>query len=197
MENLMRIVFYFALKDRPGKEFSSECYLQKMNGVDLGGTYQNEFSFKVLLKYVAMALQKKIISAINKSKFISIMTDGSTSKKSIEYEAIVLRYIDDDSFKVTNSFIGLCNIEIGNSLGIADAIKKSLDGAEVENWHNKLICMTADGASVNIGKHIGIVKLIDSPTYIHCYNHVLDLCLKDTLQNNAAIKKCVALIKKK
>ena len=31
---------------------------------------------------------------------------------------------------------------------------------------------------------MGVVNLIYSPTYIHCYNHVLDLCLKEVLKNN-------------
>lgn len=65
MENRMRIVFYFAMKDRAAKEFSSECDLQKMNGANLGKTYQNEMLFKVLLKYIALSFQKKIISQIN------------------------------------------------------------------------------------------------------------------------------------
>ena len=77
----MRIIFYFAIKDRASNEFSSECDLQKLNGVDLGDTYQNNKSFTVLLKYVAMSLQNNVIDVLNKTKFFSVMTDGSTTKK--------------------------------------------------------------------------------------------------------------------
>lgn len=38
---LFRTVFYFAIKDRPAADFASECQLQKLNGVELGDTYQN------------------------------------------------------------------------------------------------------------------------------------------------------------
>ena len=77
----MRIIFYFAIKDRASNEFSSECDLQKLNGVDLGDTYQNNKSFTVLLKYVAMSLQNNVIDVLNKTKFFSVMTDGNTTKK--------------------------------------------------------------------------------------------------------------------
>ena len=49
--------------------------------------------------------------------------------------------------------------------------------------------MTVDGAYVNVGKHNGIVKLFESPIHIHCYNHVLDLCLKDSIKFNAVAQK--------
>ena len=81
MKRIMRIVFYFAKKDRAAKEFSSECSLQKMNGADIGNSYQNEISFKILLKYVSDSIQNGIISALSKAEFLSLMSDGSTIKK--------------------------------------------------------------------------------------------------------------------
>lgn len=194
MENIMRIVFYFAIKDRAGNEFSSECHLQKLNGVDLGNTYQNNSSFNVLLKYVAMFFQRNVINELNKAQFISIMTDGSTTKKSTEYEAVVIRHINNENL-ITNSFIGLCSIKQSNAAGIADVITNCLDSSGLTNWKEKLICMTVDGAAVNVGKFNGLVNLIAAPMHIHCFNHVLDLCLKDSIKGNAAAQKTVAFVK--
>lgn len=48
---------------------------------------------------------------------------------------------------------------------------------------------------MNIGRHNGLVKLMDSPVYIHCFNHVLDLCLKESIKNNNAANKAMTLLK--
>lgn len=61
IENLMKIVFYFAMRDWAEKEFSFECELQKKNWENIEKTYQNKISFKNLLKY--MFFQRKIIPA--------------------------------------------------------------------------------------------------------------------------------------
>lgn len=55
--------------------------------------------------------------------------------------------------------------------------------------------MSVDGASVNIGKHNGLVNLMDSPFYVHCYNHLLDLCLKDAIKQDSNASKIISLIK--
>ena len=93
MSCLMRIVFYFAIKDRPASDFASECQPQKLNGVQLGNTYQNQYSFATLLKYVALCFKNKTVEKVNSSKFISVLTDGSTTKKNAEYEAVIIRHV--------------------------------------------------------------------------------------------------------
>ena len=93
------------------------------------------------------------------------------------------------------SFIGLCEIENANAEGLAKTITDCLDSCKVSNWQDRLICMTVDGASVNIGKHNGLVKILESPIHIHCYNHLLDLCLKNSIKSNATATKIIALLR--
>lgn len=110
----MRIVFHCAIKERAAVEYPSECTLQKLNGVNLGSTYQNDVSFEILLKYVAKFLQNVVIEKLNSARFLAVMTDGSTTQKSAKYEAVGIRYVQEDD-KITNSFIGLCKVESGKN----------------------------------------------------------------------------------
>lgn len=84
---------------------------------------------------------------------------------------------------MTNSFIGLCS-ENAISSGIADVITNCLDKAKHKSWKEKLICI----------HHNSTDNLIDLLTYIHCYTHVLDQCLKDTIKGNGAAVKDMTLI---
>jgi hypothetical protein len=195
MASLIRTVFYFAVKDRPASDFSSECLLQKLNGVILGETYQNQISFAMLLNYTALHFKHKLVDNIRKSKFITLLTDGSTTKKCIEYEAVLVKYIPENEINSKMSFLGLCDIENATSEGLAKAISECLNQAGIPDWQERLISLTVDGASVNIGKHKGLVNMLESPTHIHCYNHLLDLCLKDALNNSAMASKTIALLR--
>ena len=51
------------------------------------------------------SIQNGIISALNKAEFLSIMPDGSTTKKSTEYEAIVVRCINTKNSQITNHLL--------------------------------------------------------------------------------------------
>ena len=55
--------------------------------------------------------------------------------------------------------------------------------------------MRIDGSPVNIGRLNGIMKFNDSPTYIHFYNNVLDLCLKKFLKSNTKAVKSINFVK--
>lgn len=48
---------------------------------------------------------------------------------------------------------------------------------------------------MNVGRYGGLVKVINSPFYIHCYNHILDLCLKDSIKNSKFGTKIISLLK--
>ena len=112
MENLFRIVFALVIKDRPASDFAYECELQKLNGVNLGSTYQNRPSFNVLLSYIAQGFEARTVKEIKNCKYITVLTDGSTSRNIREYEGVMVRYVSDSpepSIKV--EFLGICEIE--------------------------------------------------------------------------------------
>lgn len=195
MIRLVRIVFYFALKDRSANEFTEECQLQKLNGVNLGEKYQNRISFCMLLKYIAKTFKNDIAELVNSSNFLTVMTDSSTTHKTTEYEAVLIKYVPKDENIGKIAFIGLCKIQTADSAGLAKVIAQCLKDAGILDWEEKLVSMSVDGASVNIGKHNGLVNLMNSPFHVHCYNHLLDLCLKDAIKQDANASKIIALIK--
>ena len=117
---------------------------------------------------------------------------AAPQKKNAEYEAVVIRHVNSS---IINSFIGLCKVENSTAAGLADAITNCLDSSGLVNWKEKVVCMTVDGASVNVGKHNGLVKLMDAPFHIHCINHVLDLFLKDSIKQSTAVMRTITFMK--
>ena len=80
----------------------------------------------------------------------------------------------------------------------AEAIKKAIDSifteeggrSHTENFLEKLVATTSDGASVNFGRKEGLLKrLINDgrPGMIkcHCANHRIELAVKDVLKDSA------------
>lgn len=138
-----------------------------------------------------------LLKVLIKQNILTLCTDGSTTKKAVEYEAVVVRYIDYTNTvnSIKASYIGICEIENADASGLADAITKLLTEVDVTNCMQRLVCMTVDGASVNIGVHNGLVHILESPVHIHCFNHVLDLCLKDAVKGNAFANKIESLLR--
>ena len=79
----------------------------------------------------------------------------------------------------------------------AEAIKKAIDSifteeggrSHTENFLEKLVATTSDGASVNFGRKGLLKRLINDgrPSMIkfHCANHRIELAVKDVLKDSA------------
>ena len=75
-----------------------------------------------------------------------------------------------------------------NAEGIIECIKTAFQRISILDFQKRIMGLNADGASVNTGVHngVGVLMQADSPwlQVIHCFNHRLELAIKDAFKNN-------------
>ena len=68
-----------------------------------------------------------------------------------------------------------------------EAIKRSFKENKLSELWDKLIYLSADGASVNSGKDSGLIAQLQEEhewvLFLWCFSHRLELALKDALQD--------------
>ena len=73
------------------------------------------------------------------------------------------------------------------AVGMMDAIKHSFKENKLSELWEKLIYLSADGASVNSGKDSGLIAQLQEEhewvLFVWCFSHRLELALKDALQD--------------
>ena len=75
--------------------------------------------------------------------------------------------------------------------GMLDACSRFL---EFEELKKKVVCLCADGASVNMGRHKGALNQLSemmdtSPYILYCFTHNLELAIKDSYKREKAFEE--------
>ena len=113
------------------------------------------------------------------------MCDESKDNCDVEQASISIRFVNLHTSKIEERFIGFSPLEIPNAESISNAIleKLSKSGLSIKNCR----AQTYDGASVMSGCHNGvqskIKQLQKKAIYIHCFSHVLNLCVMAGVDN--------------
>ena len=177
--------------------FEKLCSLQEKNGVEIGKNYRNNHACKDFTSSIAETLKSESANQIEKARFISILSDGSTDKGVIEQEIVYVRYVNSQGH-VSTKLADIVDLEYGNAKGVKDGIFQGLDtvGLSQDTVADKLVGINTDGAAVNMGKKTGAVKqIIDEikqfqgdrcenyVTVIHCIAHNLELAVCDAKKN--------------
>ena len=119
-----------------------------------------------------------------KATYYSVLTDGSTDASIIEEEAIYVLFLDDGIPKTKYFSIG--KVKHGNAEGLHDAIKTAFERFGIKNFEKSIVGLNCDGANVNMGINNGLGKLVkDSAPWlelVHCFNHRIELTLKDAVE---------------
>ena len=134
---------------------------------------------------------------LTRSKFVSVIVDGSMDNSITDNEMIYLQTCQAGS--VQTNFIYCCQVKCGTAPKIVDAIQKAVE--TVTNWSefkNKLVALWSDGASVMLGKNNGVIALLQaiqpSMIAVHCSGHRLELAFKDTVKKGASADKIITLL---
>ena len=99
---LFKSVHALCLAGRPFSDFVWISKLDQAKGLDIGQTYLNANSGKEFAKYIALTELKKIGDSIKASKFVSILSDGSTDCSVREVEIVYARICIEGEIKVRN-----------------------------------------------------------------------------------------------
>ena len=150
--------------------------------MDLGTTYRNDKAAQNFTHFIAEVERLKLVSQIRDSKFLAVMSDGSTDKSVTEQEIVYVRMANKGLVK--EHFVSIESVEKADAGGVLAAIETSMvHAAGQPDWKSKLVAIGTDGASVNTGKNTGVVKrLRDEVPHlvgVHCMAHRLELSLND------------------
>ena len=167
--------------------FRGKMALIPNNAKYLSPDIQNEI-LQILSDMVLSAIHNEVANA----KYYSVSADETRDNSKKELLSVVLRYYNTSTCKVKEAFTGLVYLE---ELG-AESITSSLINV-VQNELKLSLCncvsSTFDGASTMSGAISGVQTRLKhhnpSILYTHCFNHVLNLCLVDTVRSvrNAGI----------
>ena len=87
-------------------------------------------------------------------------------------------------------FLSIENVENADAAGILQCINESFQRLGITNFSEKLVGLNVDGASVNLGQFTGLGTRIKAQApwlqVVHCFNHKLELALKDAFTQSSA-----------
>lgn len=144
------------------------------NSLYTSPTVQNE-----LIHLIGEDIQTQIVKKIVKSKFFSILADGTTDIRKTEQFSLCIRYIDKEEFKMREDFLKFIPISDSTGKALADVIKFHIRSMGLDL--SLIRGQGYDGASSMKGQFKGVQAFILSEypkaLYTHCAAHCLNLWL--------------------
>ncbi|KAJ8340716.1 hypothetical protein SKAU_G00353490 [Synaphobranchus kaupii] len=205
LKMLFRNVHAIGKSGRPFSDYMWMCKVDDQKGLEIGSTYRNANQAKTFIHYIAEVERKRLKEKIAATKYISIMSDGSTDAV-MEEELVYLRSCQ--AGKVEAQFVGIQAVEKADAHHITEAICTIMDsvtgGSSKEgatddyHWMEKLVACATDGAAVMTGAKRGVVsQLRGRKAYIvgvHCMAHRPELAYADAIRGNTLSKKVEELL---
>ena len=151
------------------------------------GEIQNE-----LLKIMGCQVQRAIIENIKNAEFFTIMVDECVDTSNKEQLVICFRYVDS-TLQVHEDFVGFYHLPNITANTIVGAIKDTLMRFNLNMSRCRGQCY--DRASNMSGSKSGVktqlLKEEKRALYVHCYGHVLSLCVCDIIKNIPLLRSCM------
>lgn len=160
-----------------------------MKTIPRNATYTSHEIQNELLEAMSSVITDAIVRDIG-SQWFTIKVDGTRDSTGCENISIVIRFISEDSCKVTERLLTMATAEAGDAGTLTDTILQELQKAGLSSA--KILSQCYDGASLMSGKHGGVQKLLQDRLgreipYIHCFNHQLHLVVVHALSAEEAI----------
>ena len=187
VSKLFDIAYTIAKEELPFTKYPVFIELEKKHGVPLGNTYTHEAKCSEFIGVIGDTMKSEMLTALKEAKFFSIMCDGSTDASVTEKELVYVHFVNDKTGDVQSNFFCLTDVKHATAQGLKDGLDEIFADVDMSLKGN-LICVCADGASVNMGAKKGLVALLrndEMPWLIgmHCLNHRLELAAKNAFED--------------
>ena len=155
-----------------------------------------------MVQYLEIIFGKVTVKSLKddllKANYYSVLCDGSTDNDVTEQEAIQVLFLQDGTPKLR--YFSTENVE--NATMVLSSINPAFERFGTMNFKESLLGLNCDGASVNMGASAGLGvnmgasagldALVKEITpwleLVHCFNHRIELVLKETFENFAFFK---------
>ena len=155
----------------------------------VSAAYQNTF-----IHLLSNQVRSKICNSVRGAKMYAIIVDESQDISRHEH-AIVLRFVDD-KFNIVESFLGFYPTDQTDGESMFNLIKTALVSAGLCIADVRAQCY--DGAANMRGLYSGVAARFkqENPLsfYVHCYAHVLNLCIVDACSSVAVIRNAFGVM---
>lgn len=180
----------------PLKHFKVLVKCQRQNGVVLIDGRDNNKAAREYIHCIADSIREKCAAVIASKHFMSLMSDGSQARKTGSEKELVMVRFERNGIPC---YLIVSLLEMSEYGGVdANSIKMGIDSIfneengvfklSEDDYKNKLVSATTDGASVNTGAYNGILTQLSQTRgwllTVHCANHRIELSFKSALQNS-------------
>ena len=178
---------------------------KKKNGLELGNDHLNRTACVDFVSSIASSIQDTLREKLSRTRFYSVLSDSSTDKSVIDQECIMVRFLDPDSKSPITTVASIEPLETPDANGVFETISRGLKTIDIELSCEEtvpaLVCVSMDGASVNMGAKNGVAKkLSDTVTHpvivTHCVAHRLELGILDAAKKASYIQDFEGVIKR-
>ena len=155
---------------------------------------QNEI-ISLLAKFTESKIMQQVKNDTFDQNYIGIICDETSDISRHEQISLVISYIDSDGIK-KETFLGFIETATTDGETLFNLIKDKL--CELDINLETIVGLGFDGAANMSGGNKGVAKRFKevSPmsTYVHCYGHILNLCVKDTLSESQTLRHTLGII---
>ena len=175
-------------KEGPYSDFTELFELQEKNpDVKFCGSYRNERAAANFVDTCGKILKDELITDLKNANYYSVLMDGSTDSSVIEQELVYVLFLDKGV--PTVKFSSIESVQSADADGLLSSLKDLFERVGVDQFENHIYGLNVDGTSVNTGVHNGLGTKISEDyapwlTVIHCFNHRLELAIKDALKGS-------------
>ena len=149
-----------------------------------------------LLKILSNKVVHTICEQVKEAGFYSIIADESRDTAKQEQMSFAIRYVDMTDGCVQEHFLTFIQAQSLDALSLSSYIKQLISTYDFDT--NKMVSQGYDGASVMSGHCTGVQTRVREfapyAAYIHCYAHVLNLALVDSVKRVSCASEFFTLL---
>ena len=179
--------------NRPHTNYEWLGKIDIAKGLEIGDYYRNPFACCEFTSTITDVQWADIKNCVAKSKFLSVIVDGSTDSAITDNEMVYLQ----SSQSGQNYLHQMLPRWMQNNIWYCTGNWKSCSNSEGNTWLSKLVAFGSDGASVMLGCNADVFALLKQkqPALIavHCCGHCLELAYKYTVKKMPSAEKVVTL----
>ena len=192
-------VYYLLKQERPFLDYPELLKLHLKNkGPEFGTSYKTDRAAAEFTEVIAEVERKKMVNYLSKARYFSVLNDGSSDSSVSEKELVYALFLVDGKPEVT--FISIESVKVADAAGILDCIKNAFNRIGIIQFTDRVVGLNVDGASVNTGKFTGLGVRVKAQApwlqLVHCFNHRLELAIKDAFQETPAYSAIETFITK-
>ena len=110
------------------------------------------------------------------ARYYSVLSDVSTDSAVTEQELVYVLYLSKDGVPIVK-YLSIESAQNGDADGLKDRISRAFERTGITKFSKRLLGLNVDGANVNTEEN-------DWLQLVHCFNHRLELALKDAFSNS-------------